>query len=291
MMKLAKQTIPEQRIAQIELLLRWEGRLNRGRVCDLLGLSPIRASELIRLYRDQHPHWVKWDTTHKSYYATPTFYQVGHDSDPHKPENAESLARYFALAGLPNASSASVPADTIALDAFPTLAIPRPKIFAILGEAIRIHRAVEITYRSMRDPSPHQRIIEPHSLVQTGHKWHVRAFCTANQQFRDYALGRVVDAKLLKQQSERAQTDDEAWMTKVPVRLVAHPGLARPQEELIRFEYLNDTASRVVTCRGSLVNYFIQGLRAATDVKTQHPPEYQLAVDNAEEIRPWLFPG
>jgi len=80
-------------------------------------------------------------------------------------------------------------------------------------------------------------------------------------------------------------------MTKVPVRLVAHPDLTPEQEALIRFEYFNNTAARVDTCRGALVSYFIQDVRAAIDPAKQRPPDFQLAVANIEEVRPWLFPS
>jgi hypothetical protein len=40
-----------------------------------------------------------------------------------------------------------------------------------------------------------------------------------------------------------------------------------------------------------LIGYFIQDVRAAIDTKSQQPPDYQLAVANIEEVRPWLFPG
>jgi hypothetical protein len=39
------------------------------------------------------------------------------------------------------------------------------------------------------------------------------------------------------------------------------------------------------------VSYFIQDVRAAMDVKKQRPPDYQLAVANLDEVRPWLFPN
>ena len=84
--------------------------------------------------------------------------------------------------------------------------------------------------------------------------------------------------------------DDEAWMTMVPVRLVAHPQLTIEQQNLIRFEYFGNTAARVDTCRGALVAYFIQDVRAALNPENQQPPDYQLLVDNFNEVKPWVFP-
>lgn len=287
--RMTKKIDPLQRLTHLELLLKWEGYLNSTRLRELFGLSAVRASEWIRELRGLQPAWMEWDSKTRSYYATSEVYRQGKDSDARKLESAESLARYLALVGLPHATQ-PLSSDRVVWAAFPDLSVPSPRVFAILTEASRNHRAVEITYRSMREPMPHQRIISPHSLIRAGRRWHARAFCATNKQFRDYALGRIVDVKFLEQPAERLETDDEAWMTRVPVRIIAHPDLTPAQEALIRFEYFNDTASRVETCRGSLVNYFIQDLRAAIDVKTQRPPEYQLAVGNIKEIKPWLFP-
>lgn len=80
-------------------------------------------------------------------------------------------------------------------------------------------------------------------------------------------------------------------MTQVPVRLIAHPLLSIEQQELIRFEYFNKTAARVDTCRGALVAYFIQDVRAALDPEAQRPPDYQLAIENINVVRPWVFPS
>jgi predicted DNA-binding transcriptional regulator YafY len=143
----------------------------------------------------------------------------------------------------------------------------------------------------MREPTPHLRVIAPHSLIRAGRRWHLRAFSSTNQDFRDYALGRVEKVERLDSPAERTEKDDQAWMTKVPVRLVAHPDLTPEQEALIRFEYFNNTAARVDTCRGALVSYFIQDVRAAVDPAKQRPPDFQMAVANIEEVRPWLFPS
>jgi len=90
--------------------------------------------------------------------------------------------------------------------------------------------------------------------------------------------------------SEGFEEDDAAWNAHVPVRLVAHPDLSREQEEVIRFEYFDNTSARVITCRGALVGYFIQDIRAAIDTVKQCPPDYQLAVSNTAEVKRWLFP-
>jgi len=282
--------IQQQRLTLLASILLWEGRLNNARLRELFGLSSVRASEWIREFREKHPSWIDWNSKTRSYYASLEAYRAGRNADLRKHGDAVSLSQYLALVGVPHAVSESSPSRTI-WAAFPELSVPSPRIFALLSEAIRTRRTLQITYRSMREPSPHQRVISPHSLIRAGRRWHARAFCSTNQDFRDYALGRIESANLLDSPSERLDHEDEAWMAKVRVRLVAHPDLTPDQESLIRFEYFNNTAARVDTCRGALIGYFIQDVRAAIDTKTQQPPDYQLAVANIEEVRPWLFPG
>lgn len=279
---MAKKLDP-QRLRYLELLLRWEGQVGNARLRDLFGLSSIRASQWIREFREFQSLWTHWNRITRSFNATPEFYR------DEMPENTGSLAQYLSLVGLSSAMDADN--QHVVVAAFPDITTPNPQIFAVLSSASRLERTVEITYRSMREPKPHKRIISPHSIVRAGRRWHVRAYCGLNKQFRDYTLGRITNAKLLDQSSESLMKDDKDWMTEVQVRLIAHPDLSPEQESLIRFEYFNDTAARVTTCRGPLVSYFIQDVRAAIDVKTQRPPEYQLAVENIKEIRSWLFPS
>ncbi|OIQ97616.1 hypothetical protein GALL_203750 [mine drainage metagenome] len=278
----------EQRRTTLELLLLWEGLLNRARLKSLLDLGDARASQWIQEFRDAYPRWLTWNSKSRSYHATHEAY-VAAKRDEKTRGRAESLAKYLSLVGLPYVASDTEATSPICA-AFPDLSTPEPQIFATLSRSIRLNLAVEITYRSMKEPAPHQRIISPHHLVRAGRRWHLRAFCSTHQDFRDYALGRIVNVMTLALPSERLENDDAAWNAKVPVRLIAHPDLSREQEDVIRLEYFNNTSARVITCRGALVGYLVQDVRAATNVKRQRPPEYQLAVANVDEVSPWLFP-
>lgn len=279
-----------QRLTMLKLLLVWEGRLNRGRLMELFNLGSNWASVWIREFREEHPDWLEWDTKTRSFHATPQAYKAWRGSEQRHLADATSLARYLALIGLPYAITENESGHAGVLAAFPDLSTPNPEHFSVLSEAIRLGRAVHLSYRSMNTPEAHQRTISPHNLIRAGRRWHVRAYCDENQEFRDYSLGRIVEVKALPTPASKAEHEDEAWMAKVPVRLVAHPNLTPEQESLIRFEYFLNTAARVETCRGALVSYFIQDVRAAIDTKKQQPPDYQLAVSNIEEVKPWLFP-
>ena len=282
--------VNQQRLTLLASILLWEGRLNNARLREIFDLSSVRASEWIREFRDTYPGWTEWNSKTRSYHATMKAYRSDGSGEQRKQSDATSLSQYLGLVGIPH--SVTEPSQSRAIwAAFPDLSVPSPRTFALVSEAIRERKTLQITYRSMREPTPHLRVIAPHSLIRAGRRWHLRAFSSTNQDFRDYALGRVEKVERLDSPAERTEKDDRAWMTKVPVRLVAHPDLTPEQEALIRFEYFNNTAARVDTCRGALVSYFIQDVRAAVDPAKQRPPDFQMAVANIEEVRPWLFPS
>lgn len=280
---------PQQRHQLLAALTIWEGRLSNKRVRDIFGVGLVRASQWIRAFREEHPGWLTFESKTKSYVATGAVYRSQQPGLGGQESPAATLGRYLNLVGLPTSVKDELPEQAI-WAAFPDLSPPDPKIFAALSDAIRGKRVVTITYRSMRDPQPHTRTLSPHSIVRAGRRWHVRSFCEESDGFRDYALRRIVKVKQQLQTAVHTATDDEAWMTMVPVRLVAHPLLTIEQQNLIRFEYFGNTAARVDTCRGALIAYFIQDVRAALNPETQRPPDYQLAVDNFDEVRPWVFP-
>jgi WYL domain len=285
-----------QRQDLLKNILIWEGRLNRSRVQYLFKIGNVRSSQWIQEFSKRFTNWLKWDAKTKSHNANTELYEPGRHPGIRKLEDSVSLSKYLALVGIPHATPNAEPElldktdRRIIWSAYPDFSTPNPGIFSILFGAIRDSHQVEIVYRSMRESKPHNHIISPHNLIRAGRRWHVRAFCSTNQDYRDYALGRISAADDLKTKSTITEKDDNAWMTKVMIRIVAHPDLSIDQEELIRFEYFNDTSARVESCRGALVPYVVQDLRAATDVKKQRPPDYQLAISNIQEVKPWLFP-
>ncbi len=264
-------------------LLTWEGRLSNSRLRNLFGLSSIRASEWLRDFREQNPHWLVWEPKTKCHIATSAFFREASQGQ------ADSLTQYVVLVGLPVAKQ-DEETQHLLWAAYPDLYTPKPKFFSTLLLAIQLRKQVAIEYRSLTTPRPHQRTISPHSLVRAGRRWHARAFCHLKGGFRDFNLGRI-SAVTLQDCTETipTSTEDLAWNTFVRVRIGAHPLLTAEQAKVIRFEHFAETASKTQSCRAALVSYFIQDIKAAIDTSTQVPPDFQLAVENIEEVKEWLF--
>lgn len=271
--------VQDERLERVARLLIWEGRLSRARLMEQFGLSGTRASEWLKEFREARPDWVEWDSRLRSLVTTRAAYRAI--------EKSEAAA--VELMGWAEP-------DVGVLDGDSALILPwdfsrvSPYVFSRLRLAIKDGVRVGFNYSSMSRPTIHARVIEPHSIIRTGRRWHVRGYCVERQEFRDFVLGRMSDVLLTKKASSHGSAEDAKWNRSVKVRLVAHPALSAEQMQLVRREYFAGTAARSTTCRGPLVPYFIQELRAATDVERQLPPDYQLALDNREECKEWLFP-
>ena len=272
------------RLRPLLILLTWEGEVGRARVMELFELSPVRASEWIKELRDLCPDWMAWDSFGRRYLATDALFRAIARQEDSRAE--ETFASYLALTRIPSLHAKGEQG----MHVFPDFNVPSARVFATLWRSIRESSAAVLTYRSMKHPEPHQRTIEPHNLVRAGRRWHVRGYCRQNQDFRDFALGRIVTTSPTSDPATHGVQDDSAWSTHVEVMLVPHPQLTPMQEEVVRFENFGGTSARRQTCRAALVAYLIQDLRAATDPKRQRPPDYQIAVANIEELRTWLFP-
>lgn len=280
----AKATGTTARIEELARLCIWEGQVKRSRVMHLYALGAVRASERIRELRDQFPRLLRWDARGRRYTVTEYAFRKWEAHEAPFTGADTGFARYLT-------DNASFTSASPLHSPLPDLSPPTPRVFAVLHQAICDQQPVEITYRSMGRPEPHSRHLEPRVLVRAGPRWHVRAFCRNTGDFRDYSLGRIVAARLLQEPLTAGALPDVAWDTQVSVRLAPHPLLTDAQADVVRFEHFRDTAERIELCRGSLVHYLVQHVRAATDPEAQLPPEYQLVVTNIEELRSWLFPS
>ncbi len=254
---------------------------------DVLGLSGIRVSQLLREVREETPDWFEWDSRSKSYFVTPAAYKKAQTELKAGTSNL-SLAAYLAEADIHADLAPGAGPVTVAPWGFSRV---NPNIFSRIRLAIEQGTRLKLEYRSMRTPEPHPRTVEPHSLIQAGRRWHMRANCLETGDFRDFVLGRIAKLNMLDQKAESTVAEDTKWNTVVKVRIQAHPKLTPSQQDLVRSEYFDGTAARVQSCRGAMLPYLVQELRMALDVTKELPPEYQLAVESVEGVRKWLFPA
>ena len=262
----------------VELLLLWEGRARNARLRVMLGVHFTTASRLVAAYRELNPGASEYDVGSKSYLATSSIKAVLTDG---------TVEEYLAL--VDRTRSGTTPVVRVRMD----LGCIGSTLFSLIHRACEDGSGIHITHGSMRHPSRASREIWPHSLVQAGRRWHVRAWCAQSASFRDFSLGRIRDARPVdtERPSEANPAGDTAWQTFVDFQLVAHPELSKKQQRLVQDEYFKGASTRSVTERGALLPYLVHDLRAAVDLAREVPPSYQLAVAEPQTLTAWLLPA
>lgn len=269
-----RNSAPQERYEAIELLLLWEGRVSRSRLLDLFTIHETLASRDIAGYRLLYPHACSADPSSKSYLCSPGF-------QPTLTQGVFSeYQRLISAAGAMADVSIGIPFESTQFDA---TAI-RPLTFSRLHRAMRLGLCVKMMYRSMSTPKSHERLIRPHSLIQAGPRWHVRAFCEKSGEFRDFNLGRISSVSQADDAELPGGEEDREWQHVVVLRLVPHRELTTDQAQMIREEYMGGTAALVFQVRASLAKYVIQAFRAAVDPERERAPEHVLMLQHPDDL-------
>ncbi|WP_134536824.1 helix-turn-helix transcriptional regulator, partial [Pseudomonas aeruginosa] len=141
-----------------------------------------------------------------------------HERAPH----VEGLALAYA-----HTEALSVPDRTV-----------RPEVLRPLLRACREGLRLECEYVSFTTPSGETRLIAPHTLIYTGIRWHVRAYCEKNRDYRDFVLSRFRGIpELMDDQSEHTREDDLGWNTLIPVIIEPDSRLKPEQRSIIEADY------------------------------------------------------
>jgi hypothetical protein len=123
---------------------------------------------------------------------------------------------------------------------------------------------VAIRYHSMSSGES-ERVIVPFALVDTGLRWHVRAFDRKSGEFRDFVVTRIEAPTLVDEEpkaNERPDNDIQ-WTRIVELDLVPHPRLARP--EIIKMDYGMTDGSIRMRVRAAVAGYML--LRWSVDAR------------------------
>ena len=158
------------------------------------------------------------------------------------------------------------------------LSIPKMDVLATICRAIHAKRPIVIRYHSMSSGES-ERVIVPFALVDTGLRWHVRAFDRKSGEFRDFVVTRIEAPTLVDEEpkaNERPDNDIQ-WTRIVELDLVPHPRLARP--EIIKMDYGMTDGSIRMRVRAAVAGYML--LRWSVDCSPDHSLK-------EEQFRLWL---
>jgi predicted DNA-binding transcriptional regulator YafY len=269
----------------IETIALWEGRLTTRHLCDTFGIGRQQASKDINNYlREVGPDNLVYDKYLKGYKPTPEF----------APRVTLGLAdEYLHLMARNNELSNMFESLALNVANVEVLSVPvrdvKPDILRPIMQAARQQKRLEVDYVSLSNPDREGRIIVPHTLVYTGLRWHVRAWCEKNQEYRDFVLSRFRDIPEIMDESVHGVDGDTQWNTRVTIRIAPDPRLSREQQEVVEVDYGMENGVLEVSTRGKLVPYALKLLHIDPDESLADPTAQQIIVENKAELMPWLF--
>ncbi|KQQ49857.1 transcriptional regulator [Pseudomonas sp. Leaf127] len=270
----------------IETVAWWEGRLTTVHLMQSFGISRQQASKDINTYINEHaPENLTYDKQLKGYIPSPVF-------SPRFIDNSASA--YLHLLYQNSARAPHIEGLALAYAHTRVLEVPdrtiKAEILRPLLKACREHLRLDIEYVSLKSPIPEGRIIAPHTLVYTGMRWHVRAYCEKNREYRDFVLSRFRGIPDLRDdKTENGIEADTEWNTEVMVLIQPDGRLDKAQQAIIETDFGMQEGQLIVPSRSALVKYVLQRYQIDHRNLDPHPEAQQIVVANLKELKPWLY--
>ena len=269
----------------IETVVWWEGRLTTNHLMQSFGISRQQASKDINTYINEHaPKNLEYDKHLKGYVPSKQFKPLFID---------DSASAYLHLLNQNHDRAPHVDGLALAYAHTEVLQVPdrtvRPELLRPLLRACREGLRLECEYVSFTTPDAETRLIAPHTLIYTGMRWHVRAYCEKNGQYRDFVLSRLRGEPGLLDASENTQDRDEDWNIEIPVIIAPDGRLSTAQKAIIESDFGMVDGQLVVPCRRALVKYVLQRYQIDHRNLDPNPEAQQIIVANLKELRQWLY--
>lgn len=249
----------------IETVAWWEGRLTTGHLIQSFGISRQQASKDINTYINDHaPKNLTYDKQLKGYVPSQHFKPLFID---------DSANAYLHLLNQTHSRAPHVEGLALAYAHTMVLEVPdrtiRPEVLRPLLKACRDNEVISVEYVSLANPIPETRLIAPHTLIYTGMRWHVRAYCEKNRMYRDFVLSRLRGEPEYEHKTENLIDADEDWNTEVAVIIEPDSRLKPEQKAIIEADFGMQNGVLEIPTRRALVKYVLQ--RFQIDPKSSIP--------------------
>lgn len=280
----------QQRLQYIELMAYYTGVVTRSDVAKAFGISDAAATKDLKFYGQIAPDNLIYKHNVFGFVPSPTFEEIFTDLAPQ--QVLPMIAANLPFLGQTVEQNLLYGVNTELLPLPQRL--PAKDVVAQVIRAIKQNSKLRLVYSSLSNrDSSEARIIEPHSLVNTGLRWHVRAYSEDTYDFRDFVLSRVQQAEQLNDKAESNPEYDDDWIEPINLQLTPHPKLTEEKRQILMTDYAAEDDVIELTVRRALLGYVLQRLSVdTTEDHSLNPNAYQLVVMNRDEIEPfagWAF--
>ena len=237
------------RLAFVELRLRFVGEIRRQDLVTRFGIQAAAATRDIARYKELAPGNIEYDTKGKVYVRAAWF-------RPLFDFPAERILTWLSQGygdGEPIRWKGVVAQEGTSLPGKMDL-----DLLSVLTRAIHQGAAVEVAYRALSSGLTTREIV-PFALADSGLRWHVRAFDRRSGEFRDFVLGRLDAARILPGPVADHEKPDQdiQWNRITELELVPHPANVQ-HPDTIEAEYGMDGGVLKVRTRAAMAGYLLR---------------------------------
>lgn len=244
-----------ERLAFIERVAWWRGAVNRGDLREVFGISAAQSSADLQGYQELNPTALAYNLRSKRYEARPEMACV-----MHSPRLEEAIGMFLGTpVPLPHLSTETgSKVDVFTPPVRKADSAVERRIFLAIDQT----RRLAVKYWSVNSGSGKRREIAPHALGHDGYRWHVRAWCFENNDFRDFVLSRIELADW-PGEAFAPVSRDEAWERMVIVKLKANSELDEERRKTIERDYGMKGGKLELRVRDAMKEYYLAHLRVA----------------------------
>lgn len=269
----------------IEIIALWEGRLTTNHLCNSFQIKRQQASKDINRYNNEiAPGNLVLDRKLKGFRPSDTFKPLFTkgiaDEYLHAMASRREIAHTF--------SSLDLGFDQTEM-LHPPVRHVNHDILRALVQAARNGQKIDMGYVSMTSPDEESRIITPHTLVFTPLRWHVRAYCEKNRDYRDFVLSRFRGINGVEGPSTNLKEQDTRWNQQVDIVLKPDPRLTDYQQKIVEHDYAMQNGKHVISTRSALIPYAVQLLNIDLGKLECKPEAQQIVIDNLDEVKRHAF--
>lgn len=265
----------KDRLAFIDFSLQFFGHVARTDLIKRFKTGLAASTRDFSTYKEFAPHNLILRHQTKNYHRTDNFQPVF----KHDPEVIlTSLSRGFG-----NGISSGLQPSEQCFDAV-RLIHPNVAIIASIMRAIHNKQAVKCGYVSVSSGET-ERALVPHSIINNGHRWHVRAYDRKGNNFRDFVFTRFTFVEHIQGtvHVHEASPYDQQWQKMVDIVIVPHPKIKQPKA--IEMDYNMSDGKLSIRLRAAVAAYVLRQWQVDCSVgQSETHQGCQLALANPEVL-------
>jgi hypothetical protein len=247
--KKKKSQSQNEKLSFIDFCANYLGTVQRFEIVKRFGISDVSASKCIGEYIEIASKNLKYDFKTKTHQATKRFKPM-FEFDVTQVLKALSTGFGDTLEQLP----------TPFIESESAIALNKPKneIVAQVTRAIHLKKIVDLSYRSLSSGET-ERKIAPLAIINSGLRWHVRAFDRKTSEFRDFVFTRMLNAKLAEEDHKANESleHDDFWNQMITLELIPHPGNIA-EKESIEMDYGMVDGKVEISLRKAVAGYVLR---------------------------------